>query len=176
MKKLALPVFCLVYLLAISSFAAADSLYSRDLSCKRLPSPRGMEICKALEREMEWTWTGHAIIAPSFRVTFEGVKKVYCSLPVSAQDTRSLVDMIVALERKPDSTMASAQALNGARFLLFLLGPRALTQFPAREKQWDDLSWQIVKTLKEEIASNSSAPQMIWNPNNSQYLLRNGCG
>jgi hypothetical protein len=49
--------------------------------------------------------------------------------------------MIVALERKPDGSMARAQEVNEARFLLFLLGKEALTRFPPRGKQWDDLSW-----------------------------------
>ncbi len=175
MKKLGLALFCLFFALANSSVAVADSLYTRNLSCDSWTAPREQEICKALAREMQWTWTGHAIISPSFRVTFDTVKQVYCALSVSPQDIQALVNMIVALERKPDGSMARAQAVNGARFLLFLLGQQALTRFPPRDNRWDDLSWQIVSNLKEEVKSNSSDPGMIWNPANPQYLLRNGC-
>jgi hypothetical protein len=83
---------------------------------------------------MEWTWTGHAIISPSFRVTFETARRVYFALSLSGEDTATLVNRIVVLERKPDGAMASAQALNGTRFLLFLLGETALLKFPAHEK------------------------------------------
>jgi len=61
---------------------------------------------QSLEWELEWTWTGHAILTPSFRVTFETVKKVYCLLSISAADTLALVDIVVRLERKPDGAMA----------------------------------------------------------------------
>ncbi len=150
MKKLGLALFCLFFALANSSVAVADSLYTRNLSCDSWTAPREQEICKALEQ-------------------------VYCALSVSPQDIQALVNMIVALERKPDGSMARAQAVNGARFLLFLLGQQALTRFPPRDNRWDDLSWQIVSNLKEEVKSNSSDPGMIWNPANPQYLLRNGC-
>lgn len=123
---------------------------------------------------MDWTWTGHAI-APSFRVTFETARRTYCGLSVSAQDTGILVDMVLALERKPDGTMARAQMINDTRFLLNLLGQRTLDAFPARDKNWDDQGWQIVQNLREEIALNSSDPGMIWNPANPHYLLRDRC-
>ena len=110
---------------------------------------------------MEWTWTGHAIMSPSFRVTFETARRVYCALSVSGEDTAAPVNMIVGLERKADGAMASAQALNGTRFLLFLLSETALLKFPAHEKQWDDSSWRIVKNLKAELTQNARDPQMI---------------
>jgi hypothetical protein len=170
-----LPVIALL-VCATPAFANADSLYSRNLSCDRWRAARESEICWGLEREMEWTWTGHAILSPSLRVTFRTTKVVYCSLRIRAEDTKSLVNMVIELERKPDSTMARAQALNGARFLLFLLGSQALEQFPTRERDWDDMTRQIAKSLKEEIAMNLADRQMIWHPKNPEYLLRNGCG
>jgi hypothetical protein len=93
MKKVGLALF---FALANSSSAVADSLYTRNLSCDRWAAPREQEICKALAREMQSTWTGHAIISPGFRVTFETVKQVYCALSVSPEDTHALVNMIVA--------------------------------------------------------------------------------
>ena len=124
---------------------------------------------------MEWTWTGHAIIAPSFRVTFVTVKKVYCVLSITAQDTPSLVRMVVQTERKTDGTMADMQLQNGGRFLLYALGKQALSAFPEQQNNWDKLEQQIAKNLKEEIALYSADPGVIWNPANPQYLFRNGC-
>lgn len=122
MKTLAFAGFGLLLILASSSGVAAASLYSRNLSCQRWSAARANEICKTLEREMEWTWTGHAIVSPSYRVTFETVRRTYCALSVSAQDTAVLVDMVLTLERKSDGNMARAQLINGSRFLLSLLG------------------------------------------------------
>jgi hypothetical protein len=82
---------------------------------------------------------------------------------------------LLALERKLDGNMARAQLVNGSRFLLSLLRKQALYVFPARDKSWDDQTWQIAKNLREEVALNGSDPGMIWNPANPQYLLRNGC-
>jgi len=175
MKTLAFAVFGLLLVVATSSDAAAASLYTRNLSCQRWSAARANEICKKLERELEWTWTGHAIVSPSYRVTFETIRRTYCALSVSAQDTHTLVDMVLALERKPDGTMARAQIVNGTRLLLNLLGKETIDVFPARDKSWDDQTWHIAQNLREEVALNSANPGMIWNPANHQYLLRNGC-
>jgi hypothetical protein len=165
----------LLLFLSFSSPALAASLYSRNLPCKDWTATRGNEICRTLEREMEWTWTGHAVFSPSFRVTFETVRRTYCIISVSGQDTAALVEMVVAVERKGGGSVAQAQLLNGTRFLLYLLGSQALRAFPTDEKDWDDRSRLIAKTLREDIAFNSADPGMIWNPANPQYLLRQGC-
>jgi hypothetical protein len=175
MRKVAWSAFTSVFVLAVANAYALDSLYSRNLSCSRFSAARERQICEALQREMEWTWTGHAIVSPSFRVTFGTARRVYCALSLSGEDTATLVNMIVALERKPDGAMASAQALNGTRFLLFVLGESALLKFPTREKQWDDSTWRIVKNLEAELTLNARDPQMIWQPNHPQYILRDGC-
>jgi hypothetical protein len=104
---------------AWSVFTSASScpLYSRNLFCSRFSAARERQICEALQqREMEWIWTGHAMVAPSFRVTFDTVKKV-CALSVAAHDTPSLVSMVVQTERKRDGAMADMQLQNGRRFL-----------------------------------------------------------
>ena len=175
MRKVAWSGFTSAFVLAVANADALDSLYSRNLSCSRFSAPRERQLCEALEREMEWTWTGHAIIAPSFRVTFATVKKVYCVLSVTAQDTPSLVRMVVQTERKTDGTMADMQLQNGGRFLLYALGKQALSAFPEQQNNWDKLEQQIAKNLKEEIALYSADPGVIWNPANPQYLFRNGC-
>jgi len=81
----------------------------------------------------------------------------------------------IMAERTSISSFADSQLANGARFLLNLLGQQAVDGFPAREKDWDERSWQIAKNLREEIAANIDDPGMIWHPQNPQYLLRGGC-
>ena len=161
--------------LSFSSPALAASLYSRNLSCGDWSATRGNEICRTLEREMEWTWTGHAVVSPSFRVTFETVRRSYCAISISSQDTATLVELVLAVERKGGASTAQAQLLNGARFLLYLLGSQALRAFPEEKKDWDERSRRIARTLRDDIAFNSADAGMIWNPANPQYLLRQGC-
>jgi hypothetical protein len=155
--------------------AEADSLYTRNLACDKRFAARELAICKALERELEWVWTGHASISPGYRSTFESARRIFCSLPITAGDTRALVMIAVAAERSSTTTFADAQLANGSRFLLNLLGRRALEEYPAHAKEWDERSWQIAKNLREEISSNINDPGMIWHPQNPQYLLRGGC-
>lgn len=118
---------------------------------------------------------GHAILSPSYRVTFETARRVYCRLPIKAGDTQALVLMTVALERRLTGKFADAQLIQGGRFLLFLLGQPALEVFPPRQPGWDDQAWQSAKNLREDIAQNSADPAMIWHPRNPQYPLRGGC-
>src|SRR3954463_8741820 len=40
-----------------------------------LKVPREKELCQALVRSMEWTWLGHAILSPGWRITFRGVAR-----------------------------------------------------------------------------------------------------
>jgi hypothetical protein len=155
--------------------AEADSLYTRNLACDRRFAARELAICKALERELEWVWTGHAIISPGYRTTFASARRIFCSLPITAGDTRSLVMIAVATERPSATTFADTQLANGSRFLLNLLGQQALAEFPGRQSDWDERAWQIAKNLREEISANINDAGMIWHPNNPQYLLRGGC-
>lgn len=155
--------------------AAADSLYTRNFACDKRFAARELAICKALEHELEWVWTGHAIISPGYRTTFASARRIFCSLPITAGDIRALVMLAVAAERPSTTTFADTQLADGSRFLLNLLGQRALDEYPARTKEWDERSWQIAKNLREEIAANINDPEMIWHPQNPQYLLRGGC-
>lgn len=85
-------------LLMVSLPAAAGGLYSRDLVCKDQPSDRAKEICRALERELEWTWKGHAIISPSYRMTIDGERRIFCQLPITVKDVGILVNMALDSE------------------------------------------------------------------------------
>jgi hypothetical protein len=51
-------------------------MMSRDSGCTEVRLARGKEICRALSDSMEWNWSGHAIISPGWRVTWQGVRHV----------------------------------------------------------------------------------------------------
>jgi len=42
---------------------------------------------------MEWTWFGHAIVSPGWRVTFRTVREVYCGLSVGASDLAAIENL-----------------------------------------------------------------------------------
>ena len=159
--------------ISTSSFAA-DILLSRNLKCDEEAKPRAQAICRALEREMQWELFGHAIVSPSFRVTFDSARKTYCRLPIRAEDTGTLVDMVLALGHRAGG-MRDVQIENGARWLLFLLGPSALKNFPSPEALSKRQDATAAENLKQEIILNTDDPGMVWNRSNSQYLLRDGC-
>ena len=66
------------------------NITSRDLGCAAVSDIRAGVICRRLQREMQWTWTGHAIIAPGWRVTFQSVVRTYCGEKVSSKDIEAL--------------------------------------------------------------------------------------
>lgn len=59
---------------------------SRDIGCTSVTPERGREICRALSDSMEWTWTGHAIVSPGWRVSWNTLRRVYCHEKISAAD------------------------------------------------------------------------------------------
>lgn len=63
---------------------------SRDIGCARAPTVRGRQICMALSDSMQWTWAGHAIISPGWRVTWDGLARVYCGQHITAADLPDL--------------------------------------------------------------------------------------
>jgi len=86
---------------------------------------------------MEWTWFGHAIISPGWRVTWVGLRNVYCRVKVGAADMEHLEHLRVTSEWRLQ---------DGATDLI-------------------------------RLASPAGEPEnSIFNPNNSQYILRRGCG
>jgi hypothetical protein len=162
-------------LLALSPLPSpADGLYFRDLTCEKQAQGRAREICEALERALVWTWTGHAIISPSFRTQIHGVKRIYCSLPVTPDDTGTLVDMAVRAER--GDGMAQAQLAGGLSALLSMLGQEAVRRFPAPEGFADERDRIVVRYLKAQlklaIAEDSTS---IFSPAHPSYVLRDGC-
>ena len=68
-------------------------MMSRDIGCAKVAPERGKEICNALSDSMEWTWTGHAIVSPGWRVTWNSLRRVYCRAGISIQDLAVLESM-----------------------------------------------------------------------------------
>jgi len=62
------------------------NMISRDIGCANVTGERGKEICRALSDSMEWTWMGHAIISPGWRVTGSALRRVYCREQIGAAD------------------------------------------------------------------------------------------
>jgi hypothetical protein len=98
-----LPAFLSAILVALLGLAVAllwpnGSTGSRDIGCAKVPQGRGNDICHALSASMEWTWLGHAIVSPGWRVTWTGLGRVYCQEKITAVD----LPMLEALKRGPD--------------------------------------------------------------------------
>ena len=66
------------------------NITSRDLGCAAVSDIRAGVICRRLQREMQWTWTGHTNISPGWRVTLQSVVRTYCGEKVGSNDVRSL--------------------------------------------------------------------------------------
>lgn len=165
-------IFLILSLLSIP--ASSDSLYTRNLHCEQQPSKRSKEICHALEHALEWTWTGHNIISPSFRLSFKGIRHAYCTLPITTKDIESLVEM--ALNSEGKSGMRPAQINNGATSLLLMLGQQAVDHFPELDKITDNGRRSSARYLKEHISlSISETSTSIFNPSHVHYILRDGC-
>lgn len=163
-----------IFLCLFAFPSAAGGLYSRDLDCGSQPSARGKKICRALEQALAWTWTGHAIISPSFRVNTESVRDVYCSLPITAEDTRTLIDMVVSPEVIAE--FWQSQLDNGVRSLLSMLGQHSLDQFPPLESIADPRKRHTAQYLKEHISLTiAESSSSIFSPSHRLYILRDGC-
>jgi hypothetical protein len=85
----ALLIACVIAL--VLAMAWPDKhMISRDIGCASVTGNRGKEICLALSNSMEWTWMGHVIISPGWRVTWNALRRVYCRERISAEDLPAL--------------------------------------------------------------------------------------
>ena len=169
MQRVTLIALCL-----FSMQSAANGLYSRNLLCDNQASRRSREICTALQDALEWSWTGHAIISPSFRISTERLKDVYCSLPIVPGDTSELIDMVASTENS--SEMYKIQINSGVMSLLSLLGEKALERFPPLKQIADEHKRITVRYLKEHVRITiSESSTSIFNPLHPKYILRDGC-
>ena len=87
-RSIAIPTLFLagIIALALATGWPDKKMISRDIGCANVSPGRGTEICQALSDEMEWTWMGHAIISPGWRVTWNGLRRVYCREKMRAAD------------------------------------------------------------------------------------------
>lgn len=65
-------------------------MVSRDIGCAKVPSPRGRAICGSVSDAMEWTWLGHAIVSPGWRLTWGGLRRVWCREGIGEADLGEL--------------------------------------------------------------------------------------
>jgi hypothetical protein len=86
-------------------------MISRDMGCAQVAPERARRICESLSATAEWTWMGHAIIAPGWRVTRSSVRRTYCREKVGVDDGA----VLEALAKSPDWRLQS-----GAESLLRL--------------------------------------------------------
>lgn len=75
-----------VILVALAIVWPDQMMRSRDIGCAKVSPGRGKEICQAVSESMEWTWMGHSIISPGWRVTWNTLRRVYCREKTSAED------------------------------------------------------------------------------------------
>ena len=140
--RIAIPVLVAVgvIVLALVMVWPDKKMISRDIGCASRPSGREKKICQTLSDSMEWTWVGHAIISPGWRVTWNALRRVYCREKISATD-------VVALESMKRGSDWRLQ--DGADGLLRLVRSRSGPPYESENS--------------------------IFNPTNSQYILKNGC-
>ncbi len=59
---------------------------SRDLACYVFEEGRALDLCNMASREMKWTWMGHAMISPGYRMNFPAIKAIYCEAKLTQDD------------------------------------------------------------------------------------------
>jgi hypothetical protein len=106
-----IPIILLIGI-AVYALLPDPRMGSHNLGCDGQPG-RAEEICRRLEREMQWTWTGHAIISPGWRVTFKGIARTYCAEHVGPEDVPALQSL--------RETTKDWRAESGADFLIRLV-------------------------------------------------------
>lgn len=97
--------FFFIALLAIAAALCwpSDYMMSKDIGCATASDARGKEICAALSESMEWTWMGHAIVSPGWRVTSNGLRETYCRTHVTAADIPALKELAKATDWRLES-------------------------------------------------------------------------
>src|SRR5262245_12178727 len=102
---------------------------SRDIGCAKAAPGRGQEICRAVSSSMEWTWMGHAIIAPGWRPTWRGLARVWCALRITDDDLPTLEALRHAssdwrLESGTDSLMRMTKSKSAEEPETSIFNPR----------------------------------------------------
>jgi hypothetical protein len=91
-------------LLIIVAGDLAPWRYSRDMKCGEQTGQRARGICMSVERNLEFTWLGHAIISPGYRTTWKTIVTVWCEQQITREDVKELH----TLSESDDWRLASA--------------------------------------------------------------------
>jgi hypothetical protein len=85
---------CLLAAVVIISLGYAlwpqNGMASRNLQCDGIDNARARAICERLEQEMAWTWMGHTIVSPGWRVSLQSVTRTYCVEKIDPRDIPAL--------------------------------------------------------------------------------------
>jgi len=81
--------------------------YSRHLQCEHQADKRVREICESIERHVEYTCCGHAIVSPGFRSTLKTVAAVWCEQRVNGTDIAALNALLLSSDMRLQSTAES---------------------------------------------------------------------
>jgi hypothetical protein len=129
LKVAAYSVVSVIALVMVVFFTGAEHWqYSRRMDCEKQVDARAHEICMSIERHLEYTCCGHAIISPGYRSTWTTVTKVWCEQRIEQKDAT----LLRALTKARDWRLSSA-----ADSLLRLLTGR--DQYGAEESETSSL-------------------------------------
>jgi hypothetical protein len=94
-RRIAIPAFFIASAIALTLVMVwpDKKMISRDIGCAKVTPGRGREICQVLSDSMEWTWMGHAIISPGWRLTWKALRRVYCREKTSSADLSVLENL-----------------------------------------------------------------------------------
>ena len=160
MNKFSKTLFMVLMLIIISATASAAkapksthqySAYSKDIGCDEWTDKRSSEICQSISDNLEWGWTGHAMIAPSWRVNWSSVKNVYCDVKISKADLPVLVKMCGSEIKPYMSCLGSGD-------------PRLLSAVE-----------YLIGTIRGQTEKTDEFKNTVYDPKNDQYLLKGGC-
>ena len=147
-------LFFVLLCIAAPAWAEETHMLSRDLACTDYPSGRSQEICTCIAKELEWEWTGHAIIAPGWKVSFHTLRTTYCMENISPRDIPALKNLAQATD------MRLQQAASGLLTLLKTLPGAALPG-----DAYDPHNGEVYSTDENSV----------FNPRNPRYILLGGC-
>jgi hypothetical protein len=128
------------------------SPFSKDIGCDGVADGRSRDICRALSESLSWGWQGHATLAPGWKMTSDGVRKVYCDKHISRADLPPLL-AVCGGDIHP---YMSCIAPTDARLATGVEG--------------------LIKTVIAVDGAPEDLKDTIYDPAGKNYILRNGCG
>lgn len=76
-------------LLLVTGCSSAERR-AEEIGCTREKSPRSVQICWAIAKEMEFQLMGHAVPAPGYKITNQTLVRAYCQLGLTKDDVPAL--------------------------------------------------------------------------------------